>query len=738
MKWALSFFKNLLQAIKDRIRMKRLSVVLWVTVFALFSLLIILMSILIGNRSQSLLNEQYNAACRDSLNQIEVAFDVALGNVLDLTLQYYDDIQLEQAIEREELSFREIDYLLQRLNALMYSNRFVDSVALLMEKSGYVIASGQGAYWIRDYEDERFFDWYYENQNRLQIEGTYPLREYARVKQYDDKMAVYVRLPIKNRGRENRAALAIYLDHDYWTSNLFRPIEQHDTGIFVYDAQGKIVMSNRPGWLYRNIADLHLPNEDGGFISIDEKNMLIFSNPIRRTGWQLVGLFPYERIYAPISSMYYFIAGLCICLMIIGIVACRICINRIMHPINETIDLIEKNFDEPNPDLNRAFVKLLELRDELSAKLDRVQSTARDKAILDILRNKLAPEKRRQLIERFELSSFDAPNMFLMLLSLDEDDITDADLIEIILLDEIEKEMRLLGIRVICVCINPYDMAVVIDSNNISDVKIGVERVKEVIKAKKIASPRIVLYDQQINAENLYRAFSGAYDLLNLYKSFYTEDIIYFSREISLPEDHISGLLLQKVNNALKNGNRDHILSIIGNYAAYIFGQDNPLFRKQQLYKLDSILSENSVKVQNTLVSSESATSLYEEVAHAIADLPAKEIRKNDERKQKITSQIMDYIYDNYANDISLSDVCDHLSVSASYVNQTLKQSTGKTFLRLLNEHRISVACTMLENKDISIKDVSVKVGFSNPAYFIKVFKEIVGVTPGKLRDIPQ
>ena len=49
---------------------------------------------------------------------------------------------------------------------------------------------------------------------------------------------------------------------------------------------------------------------------------------------------------------------------------------------------------------------------------------------------------------------------------------------------------------------------------------------------------------------------------------------------------------------------------------------------------------------------------------------------------------------------------------------------------RFLLEYRIERACAMLAGTDLSIQEISNSVGFEDPFYFSRAFKEIKGVSP--------
>lgn len=59
----------------------------------------------------------------------------------------------------------------------------------------------------------------------------------------------------------------------------------------------------------------------------------------------------------------------------------------------------------------------------------------------------------------------------------------------------------------------------------------------------------------------------------------------------------------------------------------------------------------------------------------------------------------------------------------------------GITFLRYLNEVRISHAGRLLMNTDMSISEVMSESGFTNQTIFNRLFKEIYGMTPRQARN---
>ncbi len=76
----------------------------------------------------------------------------------------------------------------------------------------------------------------------------------------------------------------------------------------------------------------------------------------------------------------------------------------------------------------------------------------------------------------------------------------------------------------------------------------------------------------------------------------------------------------------------------------------------------------------------------------------------------------------------------DALSVSPNYLARVVKQISGKCTMEWINEAIMSDIRTSLIHTDESIKEISVRLGFNNPAFFGKYVKKHSGLTPKQLR----
>jgi two-component system response regulator YesN len=93
------------------------------------------------------------------------------------------------------------------------------------------------------------------------------------------------------------------------------------------------------------------------------------------------------------------------------------------------------------------------------------------------------------------------------------------------------------------------------------------------------------------------------------------------------------------------------------------------------------------------------------------------------------------FIQKNYQNDVSLFEAAEYLEITEGHLASLFRKQTGKTFVQALTEHRVAVAATLLRDPRNRINEVARHCGYNDPAYFAKVFRRTVGVSPREYRD---
>jgi AraC-like DNA-binding protein len=94
----------------------------------------------------------------------------------------------------------------------------------------------------------------------------------------------------------------------------------------------------------------------------------------------------------------------------------------------------------------------------------------------------------------------------------------------------------------------------------------------------------------------------------------------------------------------------------------------------------------------------------------------------------------MSYIRKNFTEKITLEEVAAEVSLSPTYFSRIFKEEAGQSFKSFLNNLRITEAKNMLRETDITLIEIASQVGFEDQSYFSRVFRNIVGVSPGRYR----
>ena len=98
-----------------------------------------------------------------------------------------------------------------------------------------------------------------------------------------------------------------------------------------------------------------------------------------------------------------------------------------------------------------------------------------------------------------------------------------------------------------------------------------------------------------------------------------------------------------------------------------------------------------------------------------------------------LETEVLNYIMNQYA-DVSLEDVAAHFHFSAPYCSKLIKKISGYTFSDLLENIRLQQSENYLLYTQLSVAEISERIGFKNPETFIRMFQRRHQMTPSKYR----
>mgnify|MGYP001104550473 CR=1 FL=1 len=149
-------------------------------------------------------------------------------------------------------------------------------------------------------------------------------------------------------------------------------------------------------------------------------------------------------------------------------------------------------------------------------------------------------------------------------------------------------------------------------------------------------------------------------------------------------------------------------------------------------YQIDLLSPDGPLQAdRNPLIKLETAASwdsladLAAEFLAAAGDVVGRLRSRND-----WLGKALAYIEENYAKPFRQEDVARHVHFSVNYFSYRFRQETGVAFSDYVARRRIHKAIELArKNEEWSTEEIAEKAGFSNPNYFIRLFKKVTGST---------
>ncbi|TXK77653.1 helix-turn-helix domain-containing protein [Paenibacillus sp. N3.4] len=111
------------------------------------------------------------------------------------------------------------------------------------------------------------------------------------------------------------------------------------------------------------------------------------------------------------------------------------------------------------------------------------------------------------------------------------------------------------------------------------------------------------------------------------------------------------------------------------------------------------------------------------------------DILRAQRNQHDLIDQVKAYIENEYNNpDFSLVMLSEKFKLTPNYLSRLFKEEFGEKFIDYLAELRIEQAKHLLVTTPSAIQEIAVKVGYTHTFSFIRVFKKLVGRTPGDYR----
>jgi AraC family transcriptional regulator len=98
-------------------------------------------------------------------------------------------------------------------------------------------------------------------------------------------------------------------------------------------------------------------------------------------------------------------------------------------------------------------------------------------------------------------------------------------------------------------------------------------------------------------------------------------------------------------------------------------------------------------------------------------------------------TRVLEYIGDNLADDLRLSELAALAGMSPHYFCELFKKSMGCPPYRSVILQRMERAKELLRNPELTVLEAGITVGFQNPSHFARIFHRFVGVSPSRFQS---
>ena len=91
-------------------------------------------------------------------------------------------------------------------------------------------------------------------------------------------------------------------------------------------------------------------------------------------------------------------------------------------------------------------------------------------------------------------------------------------------------------------------------------------------------------------------------------------------------------------------------------------------------------------------------------------------------------------IHEFYHTGITLDEIAERLGITPEYLGTQFHKETGENFSTYIRNYRISKAKELLVGTGMKLYEIAQRVGYSDPKYFSKVFRDVTGKLPAEYR----
>ncbi len=656
-----------------------------------------------------------------------------------------------------------------KLNVYKNSNNFVDSVYFYDSSKNIILTDKKFQYDFNEFYDK---DWF----NSIGKSSVFPIVLDTRaVRQWDNNYKNIISVVYKTVNKKDSSNfIVVNIDEEYLFNNLSEKVEDKlGRTFFILSKDNKVIIKNRNDNIYKQIIEnkqlnKYLENDSGVFEQkINNSRYAVNFIKNNTLNWSFITTISYDKFYAAINHIRNLIVISTIILIVLTIIVVMISSKNMYSPILNIVTFIRKNirnddssenFPEEIDYINSSIRMVHDNYINMHSKLEKNLPDYKQKFMQSLLQDNIYDYD--EIVEKMDFIGIKLDTKELAVIIVNIEDVKDSldDLSKINntilrIKDIIESSVhgRFKGI-VLYSDRNKFTVVVNCSKNYVKDIFEFTESLRD--ELKKEADIKVSFGISRVCADilNLSHAYKEANEALkyrdvsNNYDIIYIDNIKIRNKQFMIyPKERV-----EVINSHIRTGNKKEALEsfnemvnvfLVHNKYAYYSGIQqifirflnsiNNTINELGLELNDIFPEENLYQVLLKMNSPNEINIWFQKIINDISDYIKSAV---NEKKNKYIEQINCYLENNLAGNITLNSVAEHLELNPSYVSKMFKENTGKGFVEYLTEYRIKKSKELLINTNLKVQDICTEMGYSNSYYFIKIFKQYTGLTPGEYR----
>ncbi|MFE6078926.1 helix-turn-helix domain-containing protein [Paenibacillus sp. NPDC057886] len=768
--------------------MKRKSILLsWGISYMVILLIPIVIGAAVFAESRMLLEEEVNRSNMVLLSQVQETIDNQIGDIGSISNQLMADSQLMSFINHASEQdarwrFMGID-LIKNLKSTRVGNGLISELYIYIKPSDIALSSSSLI------QKNYLYDMFYQGTNvteeawtRLMHDSGKSMYRKMEVRSEDRRIEdalVYIQpFPIQN-GADSPATFVVNLDPNRFQQAIDNVRLEKESTVFILDHDGQTLFST--GSLetpYMKGEDLNLFDDAGKrteTIDWNGESVTISQISSKIQDWKYVSIIP-TRIYAKKLTVIRDITlgGVAAGLILGGVAAWWFTrrnyrpLGRIMNIISDKVKWKLEQPDDEYGILQSVLMHAWEEQDQFANRLKDQQSVIRSSLLSKLMKGRVqAGEDFASTLEhsgiRFETRSFavlllhieDVEGLFRSRVR-EQDEEEKHQFVHLILTNVLEEMIGSIG-QVYSADIDGRIAFLI----NIRECEEDTSHrlIRAVEEAQRFIGSRFCVYfsvgvshihHRMAEIADCFRESEEALEyrlILGIGQIIDPNRIRRPKEELYYPLD-----LERQLINYIATGNYARSTEVMNeilmtNFAGeplsvelarcLMFELIGTFLKATEQIKTDD---QNEMTQRNDLIRQLFACETFEEIEAELLRILETVCQTVHERKrsrsEELKDQLVEFIHESYADvNLGLTHLSERFRFHPTYVSKYFKEQTGVNVIDYINHFRIEQSKKILQAEELTIQDVSERVGFLNSNSFIRVFKKYEGITPGQYKQ---